>query len=112
MTHPNKTIYINPPTPEQILKVVEKSGLKKAEFERHHGLYKDAIRQAVTGISNIPVVHWPLFLNPKKTRSKKQSTGSTGNGQNSTPNTAINVPPDLPPETPSKLSALIASLGL
>lgn len=112
MTHPNKAIYKNPPTPAQILRVVEKSGLKKAEFERHHGLYKDAIRQAVTGVSNIPVIHWPLFLEPKKKRSKKQSNGSTGNGHNSSPESAIIAPLNLPPETPSKLSSLIEELGL
>lgn len=73
MVHVNLKIYKRPPTSEEILEAVKKSRLKRAAFERAHGLYKDAIYQALKGMRNIPVQHWHLFIPDEKKPSKSSS---------------------------------------
>lgn len=94
MVHENLKIYRRPPTSQEILSAVSESNLKKAEFERIHGLYKDSICQALKGTRNIPVKHWHLFIKEKKKLSKSQSASKLKTNAHLLNNTVSEKPSD------------------
>lgn len=73
--HKNFLKYKYPPTYEQVMEVIKKSGLSIMRFEAIHGMYNNCVNKLKRNNRNIPVQHWHLFyedekkLIPVKTRS-------------------------------------------